>query len=135
MITLQKAKQAVEAAERKALELGVAVSTVIVDEHGTPIVMSRMDDAFYISPRFAETKAYTSAMLKMPTHDIAPYAIPEKPYYGITNLFGGALTTMAGGLPIISEGKVIGAVGVGGSADVQQDVTIAQLVKEVLETK
>lgn len=137
MIISEKAKQAIEASEKKAKELGIAVSTVIVNDHGTQIAMSRMVDshqeALEISPDFALTKAFTAANLKMPSGDLAPYAVEGKSYFGIDKLFGGKLTTIAGGLPIMKDNKVIGAVGVGGSADVSQDVECAKAAQQVLE--
>jgi uncharacterized protein GlcG (DUF336 family) len=132
MITLSQAKKAIEASEAKAQELGISISTMVVDEHGTLIAASKMDQAFVISPKFAFTKAFTSATLKMPSGDIAPYAEPGKPYFGINTLFSGELTTMAGGLPISRNEKIVGAVGVGGSADTQQDVLCAQAAIEAL---
>jgi uncharacterized protein GlcG (DUF336 family) len=134
MITLEKAKQALEASEKKAKELDIAVTTVIVDDHGEPIAMSRMDEAFYVSPKFALTKARTSALLRMPSDRIAPAASEGKPYFGITTLFGGELTPIAGGLTIQAEdGTVVGAIGVGGSPDPSQDVACAEAAKKTLE--
>lgn len=134
IITLEKAKRALEASEKKAIELGIAVSTTVVDEHGVVIASSKMDKAFYISPQYAYTKAYTSANLKLATGDIAQYAAEGKPYYGMGSLFGGKLTTIAGGLPVMVSGKVIGGVGVGGSPDPSQDVLCAQeAIKALLD--
>lgn len=133
MITLEKAKKALEASEKKAQELGVQVSTVVVDEHGTLIAASKMEEAFYISPKFAVTKAFTAANLKMPSGGLLEYAADNKPYFGINTLFGGELTTMAGGLPVKMHGKVVGAVGVGGSADTSQDVQCAEAAMKELE--
>src|SRR5260370_41795658 len=98
MITLDKAKKALEASEKKAAQLGTAVTTVIVDEHGSIIAVSRMDGAIPISPRFAYSKAFSSANLGLATEAMAQYATEEKPYFGLNTLFGGERTTMAVGI-------------------------------------
>jgi len=133
MITLVKAKDAIDASEKKAKELGIAVSTAIVDDHGDLIALSRMDGALYTSPDFAYAKAFTAARLRLPTEKLGEGVREGKPYYGMNTLFGGKLTPMAGGLPISQDGTVIGAVGVGGSPDVSQDVACAEEAKKVLE--
>ncbi|MFC1727013.1 heme-binding protein [Patescibacteria group bacterium] len=133
MLTLSKAKKALQASEDKANKLGCAVSTVILDTQGSVIAVSRMDGAIPISPKFAYTKAYTSASLGMPSEGLAEYAKEGKPYFGITTIFGGKLTPIAGGIPITIGGKVVGGVGVGGSMDVTQDAQCAQAAAKVFE--
>lgn len=132
MITLEKAKEAIVASEKKAQELGIVVSTAIVDEHGTLIAFSKMDNALIISPDFAINKAYTSANLSFPTKDLSQYAIEGKPYYGINTLFCGKFNLLAGGLPVKIHGKHVGGVGVGGSADPEQDAVCAQEALNIL---
>lgn len=134
MITLEKVKKALEASEHKARELGTAVTIVIVDEHGSLLGAARMDGAIPISPKFAHNKAYTSANLGLPTDAIAQYSGEGKPYYGIQSLFGGELTTMAGGVPYKVNGKLAGGVGVGGSMDTNQDLECAKAAVSVLES-
>jgi len=132
MMTLSQAKKALQSSEKKAESLGIAVSTVIVDNHGSTIAASRMDGALPISPRIAQTKAWTSAALAVPSEGLAQFAKEGMPYFGINTLFGGELTTMAGGIPILQGKTLIGAIGVGGSPDISQDVECAKAAAAVL---
>ncbi len=132
MITLEKAKDAFEAAEKKAQELGAVVSVAIVDDHGDLIAFGKMDGAINISPKFSTAKAYTAATVGIATGDIAGYAAEGKPYFGVESAMGGKLTIIPGGIPVILGGKIVGAVGVGGSQDVNQDVEIAKAAVEKL---
>jgi len=133
LISLENAQRSVDIAMKKAKELKITVSVAVVDDHGIVITTSKMDGAFYISSKYALAKAYTAANLMMPSGDIAPYAVEGKPYFGTTSAFGGELMVIAGGFPVKQSGKVIGAVGVGGSADVNQDVECAKAAVELLE--
>ncbi len=121
-----KVKKAIEASEAKAKELGAAVSTAVVDQYGDLVAFSRMEGAIKISPKFAIAKAYTAGTIGMGTADMAGYAGEGKPYQGLTDLFGGELTVIAGGLPIKKGDQLVGGVGVGGSTDVLQDVECAK---------
>jgi uncharacterized protein GlcG (DUF336 family) len=135
MITLEKAKKAIEASEKKAGELGVTVSTVITDDHGDIIAISRMDGALSISPKFALGKAFGSANLGVPSDTIAQYAAEGKPYFGVNTLFGGEINVLAGGLPVHANGQRIGGIGVGGSMDTNQDKMCAQAALDVLNAQ
>ena len=85
-----------------------------------------MDGAFTVSPDFAKAKAFTSATLGFPTDKLATFTGEGKPYFGLTDLASGEFTTIAGGVPVMNDGKLVGGVGVGGSADVSQDALCAQ---------
>lgn len=132
MLTLEKASKIIQASEKQAKSLGIAVTTVVVDASGNMVAMSRMDGALVVSPKFALAKAYTSGTLGMPTGDMAGFVAPGKPYYGMSDL-DDKFTTMAGGLPIKEGNQLIGGVGVGGSYDTAQDVTCAQAGLKVLQ--
>jgi uncharacterized protein GlcG (DUF336 family) len=134
MISLEKAKQAIEASEAKAKELGITVSTAIVDDYGVLIAFSRMDGALHISPRFSQAKAHTSAALGMPSADVAGYVVEGKPFQGANTFFAGEWMVIAGGLPVKMDAKTVGAVGVGGSMDVSQDVACALEAVKILES-
>jgi len=133
MITLNQANKALEASQQKAKELGISVSIVIVDEHGALIAANRMDAALPISPQIAHAKAFTAASLGVPSEGLAEYVKEGKPYFGINTLFGGKLTPMAGGLPVMKANKIVGGVGVGGSADVAQDAECAKAAVETMQ--
>lgn len=132
MITTEKAMKAIEASEKKAKELGIAVTTVVVDEHGTLIAARKMDGALLISPKFALAKAYTSANIQMPTTNLNDPSCPGKPYYGVTSVFGGKLTVIGGGIPVKMGNKCVGAVGVGGSYKIDEDVACAQAAAKAI---
>lgn len=121
-----KVRKAIEAAEAKAKELGIAVSVAIVDQYGDLVAFNRMEGAIKVSPRFAMTKAYTAGTIGLATADMAQYTGEGKPLYGFEALFGGGLTTIAGGLPVKKGDQLIGGIGVGGSYDVSQDLACAE---------
>lgn len=121
-----KIKKAIEAAEKKAISLKQLVSIAIVDEHGDLLAFSRMPEAITISPKFAISKAFTSGTLGLPTSGLGAYACEGKPYFGISSIFAGKLTTIAGGVPVKVGEKLVGGIGVGGSLDVSMDEQIAQ---------
>jgi uncharacterized protein GlcG (DUF336 family) len=133
MFSLEDAKKAIEASEAKAKELGIAVTTVVVDHSGIIIALSRMDGAFPVSPKFAMAKAYTAGTLGIPTAGISEFSAPGKPYYGVDMLSGGELTSMGGGVPILRGKEILGGVGVGGSYDTKQDILCAEAAAQALQ--
>lgn len=122
----ENALKAINAAINKAEELKITISVAVVDQYGDLLAFARMKGALKISPKFAIAKAYTSGTLGLKTADMANYATEGKPYFGLNSLFGGELTTIAGGLPIMKGDELIGGIGVGGSHDVSTDVEAAQ---------
>jgi len=114
----------IEAGIRRAQEIGVPMVLAVVDSGGNLLELRRMDNALLVSTSLAPRKAYTAVALRMPTSKLAELAQPGAPLFGI-DVSTPELTLVGGGLPVISGGVVVGAVGVSGGS-VEQDTDVAQ---------
>jgi uncharacterized protein GlcG (DUF336 family) len=124
-VTLSAAQAVVEAAVKKAEEIGVPMDIAVVDEGNNLTAFARMDGAWLGSIDIAQNKAYTARSFDMPTKDLAPLAQPNQPLYGIEASNQGRLIVFAGGIPLEADGKVVGAIGVSGGS-VEQDHEVAE---------
>jgi uncharacterized protein GlcG (DUF336 family) len=125
-LTLGAGQAILEAARAKATEIGVPMNIAVVDEGGNLVAFARMDDAWLGSIDIAQNKAYTARAFDMPTKDLAPLVQPGAPLYGIEASNHGRLIVFAGGIPLTSGSRVVGAIGVsGGSVDQDQEVAEA----------
>ncbi|MEH7235796.1 GlcG/HbpS family heme-binding protein [Bacillus sp. JJ1562] len=124
-ITLDVAKKIIAGAEEEAKKIGVSMVISVVDEGGNLIAVHRMDDAWLASIDIAQNKAWTSVALKMPTSNLADATVPAAELYGLNTTNNGRLVVFGGGIPLVSDGKVVGAVGVSGST-VPHDVQVAE---------
>ncbi len=131
-LNLEVAKKLIESAEAEAKSLGVSMVISILDEGGNLIAKHRMDDAWLASIDTAQNKAWTSVALKMPTSNLADVTVPNTELYGITTTNNGRIVVFGGGIPLVKDGKVIGAVGVSGSA-VPNDVKVAEAAVRAFE--
>jgi uncharacterized protein GlcG (DUF336 family) len=113
-----EARLMVDAAVRRAKELGVPQSVCVVDEGGFPIVIERMDGARVTGPQIAWNKAFTAAGHKRSTHlfNTPPNgpALPGNEAFGIQWSFEGKFAAFVGGFPVVVEGEVVGGVGLSG---------------------
>ncbi|WP_164218639.1 heme-binding protein [Virgibacillus sp. YIM 98842] len=132
IMNLELAKQLIEGAEKKAAELGIQMVISVVDEGGNLIAVHRMDDAWLASIDIAQNKAWTSVALKMPTSNLAEATVPHAELYGLNTTNNGRLVLFGGGIPLVENDKVIGAVGASGSA-VEDDIQVAQAAVDVFE--
>jgi uncharacterized protein GlcG (DUF336 family) len=85
---------------------------VIVDPQGLPVHMHRMDGEGWIQIKATEQKALTALRTRAPSRVLNNRNV-EDPFTN-ANMRGYDLTTQEGGLPIIVNGQLIGAIGVGG---------------------
>jgi uncharacterized protein GlcG (DUF336 family) len=124
-VTLGAAQPVLEAAQAKATEIGVPMNIAVVDDGGNLVAFARMDDAWLGSIDIAQNKAYTARAFDMPTKDLAPLAQPGAPLYGIEASNHGRLIVFAGGIPLLSGSRVMGAIGVSGGS-IEQDQEVAE---------
>jgi len=128
-LTLELSKKIIEAGEVKARELGKDFVMALVDSSGHLIAHVKMDDAIFASIDIALKKAYTSTALKMTTEDIAALVKPDKSLYGLQN--DPRYIVFGGGIPLVVEKEIVGAVGVSGGS-VEEDIVIANACVEKL---
>ena len=114
-----------DAAVDHARAMSVPQCIAIVDEGCNLLAFVRMDGARVLSIRSAQRKAMTAATTGKPTGGIDP-AVEIK----LAVVTDGNMVNLKGGLPIVSEGHVIGGIGVGsGTGDQDLEVAIAALEK------
>jgi glc operon protein GlcG len=121
-ISLAAAKQAMAAAEAEAAKNGWAVAIAIVDSGANLVMAHRLDNAQLSSVRIAEAKAKTAAEFRRPTKVFEDAVAGGG--VGLRVLTFGA-SVAEGGVPIVSGGTIVGAIGVSGVQS-HQDALIAQ---------
>ncbi len=125
MITLNDARRVIDAAEKKAVEIGQPMNIAIADEGGNLVAHVRMDGAWLGSIDISIKKAFTSRAFDISTKDLAENSQSGQQFFGIHASNNGRIMIFAGGIPLKKDGKVVGAIGVsGGSGD--QDHSIAE---------
>jgi glc operon protein GlcG len=128
-LNLSGAELIVAAAKAKAAAMGWKMNLAVVDDGGHLLAFARMDGARPASVATAITKATTAATFRQETGPLPAKGDPDL----LLNLSlqnaaaasGGKITTLKGGVPIIVDGQVIGAIGVGGGSG-EQDAEVAK---------
>lgn len=124
-LTDEGARLLLDAAVDYARKMGVPQCIAIVDEGCNLMAFIRMDGARVLSIRSAQRKAMTAASTGKPTGSLDP-AIETK----LALATDGDMVNLKGGLPIMTEGHVIGGIGVGsGTGDQDVEVATAALSK------
>ena len=99
-------------AREKNLRLGV----VVLDASGEMVVGEHMDGAPGRNIMFAEGKAYASVIYRTTSATLSQlYKTRPDRYFGIQNMYGNKVYLVDGGLPLVVDGKLVGAVGVAGT--------------------
>ncbi len=113
-ITLQQAQKMAAAADAEARKNKWAMTIVIVDSGCNPVLMQRADGSQLAAPGVAQDKAVTACAYKRPTKAIQEQL--AKGADGWRYLTFPRMIAAEGGLPIVVDGKIIGAIGVSGAS-------------------
>ncbi|MFM2587575.1 GlcG/HbpS family heme-binding protein [Vibrio sp. TBV020] len=114
-------KYAIEQAELNQQEIAVAVT----DSHGELVAFYRMDGVSVQAGLLAQNKAYTSARDRQPSGDLGKWA--RETGKQLSYWTDPKITGFMGGLPIVSNEVVIGAIGISGLSE-EEDESLAQKV-------
>ncbi|MET3645389.1 GlcG/HbpS family heme-binding protein [Phyllobacterium ifriqiyense] len=124
-LSLDEARTLIAGARTKAVEIGVPMCIAVADESGNLVAFERMDGGKVTSVFIAQDKAFTAAGAKRTTESYGLASQPGQPAYGISSAIGGRLVVVAGGIPVIIDGEVVGAIGLS-SGTPAQDTECAQ---------
>jgi uncharacterized protein GlcG (DUF336 family) len=120
-ISFDAAKRAMAAAEAEALGNRWGVAIAVVDSGANLVMLHRLDNAQLSSARIAEQKARSAVEFRRPTKALEDAVAGGG--VGLRVLTFGACVA-EGGVPIVADGKIIGAIGVSGVAS-HQDAQVA----------
>jgi glc operon protein GlcG len=118
-VDVATAKKMVMAAEAAAQKANANVAIAVVDINGDLVYFERMDGASARAVTSSQGKARAAMMFGIPTKAVQDAMQAGRPVSAtILAPVAGAweITPMQGGLPIMKDGKVVGAIGAGGSA-------------------
>ncbi len=117
LLSLAEARVIIDGAIAYARAKNTRMGVAVVDVGGDIISGDRMDEGSSRNVRFAEAKAFASAMYRQTTEVLgALYKSRPDRYFGIMNMYGNKVYLVGGGVPIALDGKLVGAVGVAGLA-------------------
>lgn len=126
-LTLTHALECIDKGAAKARELGFRVAIAVVDEAGHLVACHRMDGALWVTPEIARAKANAAAAFRASTEEL------EKRFSGARELFANNVAALPGvelvfgkgAVPLVEDGRIIGAVGVSGAVPADNDHAIA----------
>ncbi|GAB7188915.1 hypothetical protein ATKI12_9029 [Kitasatospora sp. Ki12] len=130
-LTTADAETLVSAARAAAEAAGATVSVTVLDAGGHLLAFRRDDRAVLISGETSTRKAYTALQLNAPTAELVDLVKPDGPFHSLPTALDRPLLFIAGGIPVHRDGRLIGAIGIGGGAP-EQDHSFATTALEQL---
>ncbi|MFH5879381.1 heme-binding protein [Arthrobacter sp. NA-172] len=120
---IEEAKLIAAAAEKAAKNVDLSIVVSIVDTHGNPVLLHRMDGAPLHSLDMAFRKAYTAASFDVATEELTDQVQAGQPLYGLAVNSGSKLIAFGGGAPTSLKGGDRVGVGISGGTS-QEDIEI-----------
>ena len=130
-ITRDQAKKAMAAAEAEAKKNNWNMAIAIVDSGGNLMLLERLDNTQFGSVHVAREKAHAAAAFRRPTKVWQDLIAKGGEHLRLLNLTGDA-GVLEGAVPILVDGKVIGAIGASGGSS-QQDAQVSQAGADALK--
>jgi uncharacterized protein GlcG (DUF336 family)/mannose-6-phosphate isomerase-like protein (cupin superfamily) len=127
-LTLEGAKRVADAAAGEARRNHEGAAIAVVDDGGNLLYLERLDDTFTAGASISIGKARTAALFKKPTAAFEEIIKGGRTAMVALNDF----TPLQGGVPIEVDGAIVGAIGVSGAANQQQDEAVAKAGAEAL---
>ena len=131
-IGLEAAKKVMTAAEAEAVKNNWPMAIVILDSTGHVVMLHKLDNTQYGSIQVAEDKARTAVDFRRPSkafEDLVAHG-----GIGLRTLALRGAAPLEGGVPIIADGRIIGAIGVSGGTS-QQDGQVAKIGADAAAAK
>jgi glc operon protein GlcG len=121
-LNLEGARKAIAAGQAEAKRLNAPGGVIaVVDDGGNLMALERLDGTFAAGANISIGKARTAALFKKPTKVFEDIIKNGRTSMVALNDF----TPLQGGIPIVIDGQIVGAVGVSGAASAQQDEELA----------
>ena len=128
-ITLDDAKRAMAAAELEAAKNSWQVAITILDSGGNLVMFHKLDNTQLASIGASEGKARTALTFKRPSKALDDAIAAGGA--GLRLLAVKDITPLEGGIPILVDGKIVGAIGVSGALS-SQDAQVAKAGADAL---
>jgi uncharacterized protein GlcG (DUF336 family) len=123
-LSLEEAELMLDAAQKKAAEMGVPEVLCVADSAGYPIALRRLNGGKVTSVQIAINKAFTAAGHRKPTHHYKN-ALPGEEAFGIFTQHEGRFTVFVGGFPVVVDGQVVGGIAASGGNG-EQDIACCE---------
>jgi len=130
-LTLDGAEKVIAAAKAEAKRLNAPGGVIaVVDDGGNLMALARLDGTFAAGANISIGKARTAALFKRPTKTFEDIIKNGRTSMVALNDF----TPLQGGVPVVLDGQILGAVGVSGAASAQQDEELAIAAANALQS-